>query len=296
MKSLYIHSVCFSLLMMTLCAHAQSGIVTLYEKPDVRAPVVAKAGLKDPRLSEASPVFDEARAALGWQVASFEIETTGYVADSSIGKDLLPVENALVRTAPRETAPVLGTVVADASMEVLDNGPFWEVRLTVARPVYFLPPDPPALPPVTAPAPAEAASATTEPMEESRGPAPVSPVITEDPVVDRTAAPATGVTATAPATPAAEETDPTASSLAIGQSFEGIFTRTSRFMGLFKPPYAFAIENANGRRIAYVDVSEIVIPGSLKGYLDQRVIVYGPRQQHDDSDDWVILARNMRLK
>ena len=131
-----------------------------------------------------------------------------------------------------------------------------------------------------------------EPMEESPGPAPASPVITEDPVVDRTAPPAAGV---APA-PAAEQTGSTAPSLAIGQSFEGIFTRTSRFMGIFRPPYAFAIENANGRRIAYVDVSEIVLPGSLKGYLDQRVIVYGPRQQHDDSDDWVILARNMRLK
>jgi hypothetical protein len=295
MKSLCNHSVCFSLLMMTLSAHAQNGIVTLYEKPDVRAPVVAKAGLKDPRLSEASPVFDEAKAALGWQVANFEIETTGYVADSSIGKDLLPVENALVRAVPRESALVLGTVVADASMEVLDTGPYWEVRLTVARPVYFLPPDPPALPPVTASAPAAAAAPPPERAEARTQPAPASPVITEDPVVDRTVPPSAGVTA-APAAPATTGTASTAPSLAIGQSFEGVFKRTSGFMGLFRPPYPFALENANGRRIAYVDVAEIVLPGSLKNYLGERVIVYGPRRQHKDSDEWVILARNMRLK
>lgn len=295
MKSLCNHSVRFSLLMVALGANAQTGILTLYEQPDVNAPVVAKAGLEDPRLGTASAVFDEAKAALGWQVADFEIQTTGFVADGLIGKDLLPVENALVRAAPRETAPVLGTVVPGEPMEVLDNGPFWEVRLTVARPVYFLPPDPPALPPVTAAAPAEAASATTAPMEESRAPAPASPVITEDPVVDRPPPPATGVAA-APTTPAPEEAASTAAGLAIGQSFEGVFERTSGFMGLFRPPYPFAIENVNGRRIAYVDVSEIVLPGSLKNYLGERVIVYGPRRQHKDSDEWVILARNMRIK
>ena len=278
MKSLCNHSVRLSLLMVALGANAQTGILTLYEEPDVKAPVVAKAGLEDPRLGSASAVFDEAKAALGWQVADFEIQTTGFVADDRIGKDLVPVENALVRAAPRETAPVLGTVVPGEPMEVLDNGPFWEVRLTVARPVYFLPPDPPALPPVTAAAPA-----------------PASPVITEDPVVDRTPPPATGVAA-APTTPAPEEAASTAAGLAIGQSFEGVFERTSGFMGLFRPPYPFAIENVNGRRIAYVDVSEIVLPGSLKSYLGERVIVYGPRRQHKDSDEWVILARNMRIK
>ncbi len=280
MKSLPTLSACFAFFTVISGLSARDDLVTLYEQPDVQAAVVAKASPDDPRLAETRPVFAEAKAALGWQVGTFELKTTGFVADENIGKDLLPVESALVRAGPRESAPVLGTVVGGEPAEVLDNGAFWKLRLTVARPVYFLPATTPALPPAK------------EPMERTQA---AAANIREKPVVDRASPPGS----TAPAR--AQETtslsaEPREGDLSPATGYEGFLKRTSGFLGLFRPPYPFALENAQGRRLAYVDVSDVILPGSLKDYLDERVTLHGTRIKDSDSGEWVIQARNLRIK
>jgi hypothetical protein len=45
-----------------------------------------------------------------------------------------------------------------------------------------------------------------------------------------------------------------------------------------------------------VDTSGIVLPGSLSDYIDQLVIIHGERELLSPSRDWIIRARNMRLK
>ena len=47
----------------------QSNTLDLFINPDIHSRKVASVAVDDPRLGEAAPVLDEAKAALGWQFA-----------------------------------------------------------------------------------------------------------------------------------------------------------------------------------------------------------------------------------
>jgi hypothetical protein len=267
--------------------------VDLHLQPDIASPVVATVSADSPLLDGGTAVLDEARAALGWQFTDYSGMTTGYVPDAKIGKDLLPVENAIIYSRPEADSPVLTVFRKDMPLEIVDTGLWWELRLEASFPVYFVSTAPPELPAVTGIATVEAQPAVTE----SPALPPASPSITTDPVVDTPA----GTPATAPAfTPSDRSTPPAVGPLRdpafAGQSYEGIFKRSSKRFGLFRPKADYFLENAQGRRVAWVDLSKIVIPGSISNYLDEAVIIHGPRDKVDSSRDWIIHARNMRLK
>ena len=80
----------------------------------------------------------------------------------------------------------------------------------------------------------------------------------------------------------------------IGQRYDGIFRLSKKRFGLLKPKSIYYLEDASGDRIAWLDVSGIVIPGSIKAYLDQPVTIHGERSRL--KSDWMIHVRNMRLK
>lgn len=268
--------------------NGQEGFIDLYMQPDIQSMKVDSVTLGDSRLGQPAPVMDEGKAALGWHYAEFDDTVEGFTPDGKIGKDLLPVNGAIIYSGPSSDSPVLGTYRDGSYIEVKDTGAWWKFDIRMQFPVYFLLETPPPLPPVTGEAatPAVAlapAAAVTEPAPATA----TAPLIEETPVVD--AAPA--------GMPRMEEQAPTATPPdVIGQSYQGTFKRSKRKLGLFKPPAPFYLESAEGTRIAWIDTKDIVIPGSLKSYLDKAVIVHGERDFMESSKDWIIRARNMRLK
>jgi len=277
----------FSLVFLLIIAGIPSlraNLFDLYFQPDVHSPQAARAALDDPRLGQPAPVMDEAKAALGWHYAEYTDSVRAYIQDARIGKDLLPVENAILYSAPSAQSQVLGVYRTGDPLKILDTGEWWALEVHKSFPVYFVLDAPPPLPPVTATA--------TQPLEELPAAAP-APVIEERPVVDVPARmPGAPAAAAAPA-----RTQRTAAPPGLtGQRYEGVFKRSKRTLGLFAPKAPFHLEGADGRRIAWVDTSGIVLPGSLSDYIDQLVIIHGERELLSPSRDWIIRARNMRLK
>ena len=272
-----------SLLAIAVSAHglaAQSTRVDLYLEPDTDARTVATVTLDDPRLGQPTPVLDEAKAALGWHFADFTGEITGYVADAKIGKDMLPVENTIIYARPSSSSTVLGIYQDGDTIEVIDTGPWWEIQLAGSFPVYFVLDTPPPLPPVTG---------IAEELPPASLPEP-APMIEEVPLRD--AERMTGGTGPLIDEPTTTQTRPGV----LGQRYEGVFKRAKRRFGLFQPEADFYLEDARGRRIAWINTEKIVIPGSIKEFLDKPVIIHGERTQEEGSKDWTIHARNMRFK
>jgi hypothetical protein len=251
----------------------QADLIDIHISPDVQSPRVDSISLDDLRLGQPTPVLDEAKAALGWHFANFTGEAEGYVPDAKIGKDLLPVDNTLVYSGPSEDSTVLAVYQFGDDLEVLDTGLWWKVRFEGGFPVYFVLDTPPPLPAVTA---------TVEPATVP------APVIEAAPLVE---AGGSALVTTLPAQ-AMEVENPRPG--VIGQSYHGTFKRSKKRFGLFKPKAAFYLEDASGDRIAWLDMKEIVVPGSIKSYLDEQVVIHGERSRL--KSDWIIHARNMRLK
>jgi hypothetical protein len=279
---------------LTAAANGQGNSVDLYMQPEIQAQKVAVVSLGDPRLGQPTPVIDEAKAVLGWHFAEFEGMVEGYAPDAKIGKDLLPVDGAIIYSGPSSDSPVLGVYRDGSDIETLDTGAWWKFQLTMKFPVYFILDSPSPLPAVTGVADEPVAAQKTEvaaaPVVETQ------PVIQEMTVVDSSTG-QSGAGATGTAFPSSQSRKPTATPPdAIGQSYQGIFKLSKRTFGLFKPFAPFYLESADGNRIAWIDTSNIVIPGSLKGYLDKTVIIHGEREFNTSNKEWVIHARNMRLK
>jgi hypothetical protein len=265
----------------------ESGGVELFIQPDIQSEVVATVPIEDPRLSQPQPVMDEARAALGWHFADFRDIVEGYVPDRKIGKDLLPVDNALIHAAPADSSPVLDVYRDGDEIEILDRGPWWKLRLETSFPVYFLLETPAVLPPVTA-----QAGDALEPLGPAPAPEPATATIIETPAMDADPAETSPTIQPAPSPADRRSVAPEVT----GQTYEGRFKRSGKRFGLFAPRAPFYLADASGKRIAWIDTTGIVIPGSLKSFIDQRVIIYGERDFLPGSGDRIIRARNMRIK
>lgn len=242
----------------------------------------------DNRLANIRLVFDDNAAQVGWRVADFTDLFTGYIADANIGKDLNPLPGSPVLSRPERTSPLLGTVSAEQPVRIIDSGVWWQVEAKFTIPVFFK----------IAPTPAGSISQATEVPP----PLPLFDDL-QSGIDNRTA-----VQSTAPATERiqiAEHatlpalTDQAAPPQNLGSAirsrrFEGTFRKSGNALGLRRPPHPFYLEDRTGRRIAWVDVSHIVITGSFKDFIDRPVILFGDMDADAHVRQRVIMARNMR--
>lgn len=271
----------FLMVMGSLCAQVPT--VDLYFEASTGSQKVDSVPLDDPRLGQAAPVLDSQRAADGWHYAEFRDTVTGFVPDAKIGKDLLPVDNAIVYSRPDSASPVLGVYREGDNLEIVDTGAWWEIRLTIGFPVYFQLDRPPPLPPVTGTAEAPLVEIPEEPAPAE------PPVFEEGPLLDPPAANPPGLELSGPQPPDIPDN-------VVSRRYEGVFKQSGRRLGLFAPKAPFYLEGSEGSRIGWVDTSGIVLPGSLKEFIDKPVILHGEREMLEGSRDWIIRARNMRLK
>jgi hypothetical protein len=263
-------------------------------------------------------------AARGWQWTEYTTSMEGYIPAKSLSKNFELELDTFVRAERSTTATVLTLVEAGDHFEVLKSDDTWAtVRFRKAVPVYFLQsemvapaaktnsPAPIAplatssLRPSTSPsisrfdpsrrvstATADAlppenviwssAPASTAPIERIEPkPVPVEPINMDDIMVG----PAETQAREAPREP---EIQP-------GTPMRLLSGKLVRVISSFGPRYPIRLNTVSGKRVAYVDMSNIFI-NDLRPYLDQMVYIHGEvRPLVPGSKDLVILARTIRI-
>jgi hypothetical protein len=63
-----------------------------------------------------------------------------------------------------------------------------------------------------------------------------------------------------------------------------------------KRPYDWELVDASGKRIAYVDLSKLLLTDQIENYSGHGVVVLGSLKPVKDTDDLVILVEGLRLK
>lgn len=259
----------------------QGGTVDLYINPDIHSRKIASASIGDPRLGEPAPVADDAKAALGWQSASYRGAFVGYVPDAKIGKDMLPVDDTMIRVEPSATSAALGTYKFGDSIEIIDTGLWWKVQVEKTLPVYFVAD---TLPPVAlVPDPVEV-SATPVDIDASTG-------IIDDTVVFRTSVePAEG--GIPPVSIIEREREPRMG--VVARSYTGMLRKSKNRVGIFKAKAPYYLVGENGKRLLWVDFGEIIMPGSINLFIGRSVIIHGEPTQDEKSKEWILHVRTIR--
>ena len=78
-------------------------------------------------------------------------------------------------------------------------------------------------------------------------------------------------------------------------AFEGTLASTKSIL-MLKRPYAWQILDASGKRIAFVDLSKLLLTDQIENYAGHGVVLLGSLQPIKDSDDLVIEVVGLRLK
>ncbi len=252
--------------------------VNLYLLPDETLDPLATLSADDVRLTEDKAVLDEAMRDLGWHWMEYTFTYTGFVENSSIGKDLEVAVGALVRLNPDLDSPVIATVEEGDNATFIRANDWAEILITKAMPVYFI---------------KTVLRGFATPLEEQAGfdsgsaasglgaAAPASPQLTRAPAVSY-----------APGTPPSETwEDP----VLYTRYFVGTLERTTSRFGL-RRKYQYQLMDGNDRRIAFVTVISLLNRGAIEDFIDRQVLVFGDARPVKRSKALLLYARIMRLK
>jgi hypothetical protein len=242
-----------------LHAATLSVATAVQSQPDPSSAVITvlKAGSEEPAPSDkAGP------PPAGWIAVDVAGPFEGYVKNKDLTKQLDVVPGASIRLAPKDDAPVLTAFEKGDKAEITGiKGGWTQVRLEKTLVGYIQ-----AAPAVSV-APIEAA-----------------------PSAPPAAAPAPS--GAAPALPAAA---PQGESRPTSKLFEGSFTSTKKLLGT-KPPYDWQLVDSDGNRIAYVDLSKLLLTDQIENYAGHAVVLLGSLKPVKDTKDIVIEVEGLRLK
>jgi pyruvate/2-oxoglutarate dehydrogenase complex dihydrolipoamide acyltransferase (E2) component len=107
-----------------------------------------------------------------------------------------------------------------------------------------------------------------------------------------TAAPAASAAAGPAAAPSAPPGD---GNVGLSRLYEGTLASTKSLLSP-KRPYDWQIVDASGKRIAYVDLTKLLLTDQIENYAGHGVVVLGSLEPVKDSDDLVIRVVGLRLK
>jgi hypothetical protein len=78
--------------------------------------------------------------------------------------------------------------------------------------------------------------------------------------------------------------------------YEGTFSRIRGFsFDFFAPDYSYALQDASGKRIAYVEIDNALLVSPIEAYLDKPVIIEGVAEKTGTTVPIVIKAKFIRL-
>jgi hypothetical protein len=247
-----------------------SASTAVQTQPDPASPVITvlKAGSEQP-----APTDKAGPAPAGWSAVEVPGPFEGYVRNKDLTKQLDVLPGTSVYMAPSDDAGVLAVFEKGDKAAITGlHGGWTQVRLDKTIVGYIRT------------GPAEPAAVPVAPTTPS-APGPAAPAAAPESTAPVTAAPA----APAPAAAAQE------GEVALSQLFEGTLASTR---AMFEPrrPYHWQLLDANGKRIAYVDLSKLLLTEQIASYAGHAVVVLGSIRPAKESNDLVIEVVGFRLK
>jgi Bacterial SH3 domain len=197
----------------------------------------------------------------GWLAVELSGPYEAYVRNKDFLKSLDIRPGAPIRTAPKLDAPVLTTAEKGDDIEIIGLfGKWTQVKFSKKITGYIQVAG--AMPAAPAPAPT---------ITEAPAPAAIA--------VDNNA-PGHAVNTDANTLP---------------RLLEGKVVST-RHPFTPRRPYDYELDDASGSRLAYVDVSHLLLTGRMENYIDHTVDVYGTVKPMNGGNDLVITAESLQLK
>jgi hypothetical protein len=242
----------------------------VHTKPDATSPALTylKAG------SEPMPAAGAVSAAPeGWMAIELPGPFEGYVENKDLTKSLDVKPGTSIRLAPKPEAGVLTVAQKEDRISITGlRGKWTQVSLEKKMLGYIKVGDrTPA-----APAPVALAAPAAAPV----APSPASPAVY-------------GVATPGQAAPMVNLGD--GGSSALPRQFAGKFVSTRRALAP-RRPYDYALNDENGRRYAYLDVSKLLQTEQIEKYVDRQVVVFGAGKSSADGKDIVIVVETLQLK
>lgn len=194
----------------------------------------------------------------GWIAVEVAGPFEGYVKNKDLSKQLDVIPGASILVAPKEGAGVLAVFAKGDKAEITGlHGSWTQVHLDKTLVGYVQ---------VSPSAPAPTAVA---PVTPSAVPAPPA--------------------AAAPAAPAGD------GNAGLSRLYEGTLASTKSIL-MPKRPYDWQIVDASGKRIAYVDLTKLLLTDQIENYAGHGVVVLGSLEAVKDTDDLVVQVVGLRLK
>jgi hypothetical protein len=247
-----------------LNAATLSVATAVQSQPDAGSAVIIilPAGAEQP-----TPTDKVALPPAGWIAVELAGPFQGYVKNKDLSKQLDVIPGATIYLAPKAASGVLTVFAKGDKAEITGlHGSWTQVRLDKTLVGYIQ----------TSTGAPEAAPAAPP------APAPVAP-------------PVSAPSNPAPEPPAAAPSVPDEGNASLSRLFEGTLASTKSFFAS-KRPYDWQLVDASGKRIAYVDISKLLLTDQIENYAGHGVVVLGSLKPVKDTSDLVILAEGMRLK
>ncbi len=195
----------------------------------------------------------------GWLAVELSGSREAYVQNKDFLKNLDIRPGAPIRTAPKLSAPVLTTAEKGDSIEIIGLfGKWTQVKFTKKIVGYI----------------------------QLAGVTPVAPT----PVIAAAPAPApAAVNSNAPGHAFGTDAN------TLPRLLEGKVVST-RHPFTPRRPYDYQLNDASGSRLAYIDVSHLLLTMQMESYIDHIVDVYGTVKPMNNGNDLVIAAESLQLK
>lgn len=229
-------------------------------KPDTSSAVIAilPAGADQPALSDKVGAPPP-----GWIAVDIAGPFEGYVKNKDLTKQLDIVPGSNIYLSPKDETQVFAVYEKGDKADITGlHGRWTQIRFQKTLVGY-----------IQADAAASVASAPV-----SASPAPI-------PAPAPSAPPASA--SSAPAAPTGD--------VALSKLFEGTLTGTRTLLSP-RRPFDWQLADADGKRIAYVDLSKLLLTDQIDNYSGHAVVVLGSLDSVKDSSDLVIRAEGLRLK
>ncbi|MDD2765058.1 MAG: SH3 domain-containing protein [Opitutaceae bacterium] len=206
------------------------------------------------------PAAANATAPEGWMAIELPGPHEAYVNNNDFSKSLDIHAGAAIRLQPKADAPVLTTMQEGDKVEITGLRSGWtQIKLAKTIPGYIRIGGAPSAPP------AAIQSIPAAPPALTAGPS--TPVISSGPAA------------------------------ALPRMFQGVFAETKRIL-LIGPrrDYAYQLNNLDGRRIAFLDVTRLLATDKMEPYVGRSVTVAGVLRQTPDGKNLVIEVETLELK
>jgi len=231
-------------------------------RPDATAPSIGylKAGTDPVSAGEAPD---------GWIAVAMPGPFSAYIRKADFTKQLDVVPGSSIYLSPALDAPVIAQAAKGDKIDITGLQGKW-TQITLNQPVigYIHPGPMPAV-----------AQASADPM--APGPSPDAAVATAAPAPPTNAA----------GHPAAPENSASASLI---RMFEGRFVAAHKWFS--RRPYQWELADRAGTRLAYLDVSKLLLTEQMDKYIDHQVAVSGAVSPVPGSKDVVVSVESLQLK